>query len=389
MAERGLEQRTGVPKTFSISTSTTAVPQAQGSVTPQQLQFGVTGSTAPSFTSYSQGAYSRNTTGTGNKNFDLLLRLGQDYLKPHVEKAQTQAFYEGIRKAASGQTMAEIVGGESWMSKIFGDSNLIEGARIYSAQAQSNKWDVEVLNKMNGDWKAIPPDLITGNITGLVDDYLTGDAGTDNIIQQNVVKKLGTVFKAHTAAHYEYRQTEMYNSSVAAQASTLGSFQSVIGLANQGKLQSSDVEIGIMDLLNIFQPVEGQDKDSHLRAVTDSLTIAAQEGNFQGISLLLEHGDLPNLVGFDNAAKLTTSITKLAKEYKTSKGMDMYQPQLALFAAKARATGSLLAISIANVGPEITAIFLVFNFFWEILESKSRELSSRPFAAIHTGILVL
>ena len=62
---------------------------------------------------------------------------------------------------------------------------------------------------------------------------------------------------------------------------------------------------------------------------------------------------------------------------------------LALFAAKARATGSLLAISIANVGPEITAMFFVLSFFWTMLESKSRELSSNPLAAIHTGILVL
>ena len=79
------------------------------------------------------------------------------------------------------------------------------------------------------------------------------------------------------------------------------------------------------------------------------------------------------------------SLDGLSLSVSLAKVFNTYSLALLLFEARANATGSLFMISTAKVGPDITAIFLVFKLSFTIFDKSSSRDYSIPLDAIHIG----
>src|SRR5690606_33641123 len=140
MAERATSQPTGAPNreggltTFSFQVGnpvSLARPSKQGA----PLRGGVA-ATAPRGVPQISGAGITEAARVGAEDMENLLRFAGAVIGPRIEREQDAAYWEGVKKAASGQGIKEILDEQPWYSQIFGDTPMVQGARAYTAQSK-------------------------------------------------------------------------------------------------------------------------------------------------------------------------------------------------------------------------------------------------------------
>ncbi len=163
-----------------------------------------------------------------DQTFNVLMKMGQEILAPKVKEAREASFVNGMQKAAAGQAVADIVDEQPWYSKVFGPTDLVDGARAYTAttKAQEIATGIELampeLRKLSG------PEF-SAHVNKTLQDSRTGDGTADAMVANAVLKQMPSSMAAQAKNHYLYKQE-------------------VFTEAQRGAMQSALVNVGVVDM---------------------------------------------------------------------------------------------------------------------------------------------
>ena len=138
-SERGTGGQERGPSTFSFAPPGT--PQAQaneqavgtraGNVNPQASQQALTYQSPPP-----------------DKTFEAVIGFADKAFGEKLGEIKQEQFLRGMQQAASGEALTDIVNEQPWYSKVFGDSDVVEGARQYSALEKGAEFSTQLDQEM-------------------------------------------------------------------------------------------------------------------------------------------------------------------------------------------------------------------------------------------------
>lgn len=156
--------------------------------------------------------------------FAALAKLGSAVLRPAIEAERTAAFFQGQQKAAAGQAIQEIVDEQPWFSQMFGSTNLVDGARAYTASARAVSVATELETNMP-ELRKLGGDEFAQHANAQLQKSLTGDGATDAVIMQQYMQQLPSIMRSQTKANLAYK-TEVMGSGI--EANTYSNLQRVV-----------------------------------------------------------------------------------------------------------------------------------------------------------------
>ncbi len=162
-----------------------------------------------------------------DQTLNVLLRMGQDIIAPKLKEAREASFVDGMQRAAAGQAVADIVDEQPWYSKVFGPTDLVDGARAYTASTKASEIATGIelampeLRKMDGP-------AFSAHVSKTLGDSKTGDATADAMVATAVLKQMPHSMAAQAKNNYLYKQE-------------------VFTEAQRGAMQSALVNIGVLD----------------------------------------------------------------------------------------------------------------------------------------------
>ena len=229
--------------------------------------------------------------------FAVLMKLGGETIKPHLEAARTAAYVRGWQRAAQRQAVKEIADEQPWYSQLFGPTSLVDGARAYTASAK--------VASATADMEAKMPELRRmseeefGNYTAeLITKNPTGDSTTDLMVSQQLASALPIMMKAQAKEHLRYQQELLEESKLASNAGHLANLHAVTTRAREpGAVTDFGDVLKAMRVAsdNVFVRPPDMPKETHDKLVTQSLATAIAGGNMDAYGLAVESGYLDKL----------------------------------------------------------------------------------------------
>lgn len=193
-----------------------------------------------------------------------------------MEKDQREIL-QGMSMAAQGQAIDEIAQKDSWQNKIFGKTNLVDGAKAYYSANAGNKILQDIQDHMP-DLARVSPEEARAKIQERVAfGSNTGDAMTDYQVQQQVLQRLPGIFKTQAKLNYEYRQQTISDAQRQAFSSSIDvSGQNLQQMATDPNTSATDIAASVQSLREALLPVEGQDREAWEKNVHAMLLSQAQ-----------------------------------------------------------------------------------------------------------------
>lgn len=239
---------------------------------------------------------------------DFLGKVAGAQFGQMVKKAQEEAFVRGAAKAASGEAMVEIANSQPWYQSIFGDTAVVEGARAYTIKAGVARWTAEHINQMD-KLAERSPDEVPAYLTQSMQQYMTGDAATDQQLQAELLAQVPTLVKEHTKQHYALWQKRADSAASEAITNSLALFE---------QYSNGTIDVDPQGAANIMAGIEqsfalqpGMDPEAHYNRVSKAIMGAAATGQFKTISALGGLGYLDKLSAEDQV-ELNTRLRKAA-----------------------------------------------------------------------------
>lgn len=301
------------PVTFSAPPSQ-GVPTARGSVAAVAPRGGLQGVREAAVKMTDTSGYGQAFR-MNDRDIDELNKITAGVLGKKVEQAQTEAFWNGVKEAATGKALQDIIAEQPWYSQIFGDTQLVLGARAYTQQKILN----DTAQKLTQEMPALrrePPEAVVGKFVGALDAMMTGDATTDAILQTSAAQTLPLLLKQHAAEHYAYLQEETKKAQ----------FDSWLPMASQLQMQGeayanqtlteADFAAARMSALERIKPMAGQTPESYQSNMFTLYTKSAQDGNFHMVKLMDEQG-IRSFFTPEQQQKLDDQVYRFAQRAKS------------------------------------------------------------------------
>jgi hypothetical protein len=200
-----------------------------------------------------------------------------------------KSFLGGMQRAMAGEAVADIAAEQPWYSKLFGKSDVVEGARQYASNAQ-------ISDMMTGIEAAMPElaRMSQGETQGFFDkalsSALTGDAVTDVATTQAFVRQSPALMKAATKAQVGYMQRRASDAQMGAWGSAVTRLQSAGQAFADGTYNQEDFLKLKADMALTFQMPAGQDEDVYEKNLVKTITSAAYAGNLHAVNTMKELG---------------------------------------------------------------------------------------------------
>ncbi len=224
---------------------------------------------------------------------DILLKVGQSLLAPKLKELKINAYITGMQRAAQGEAVTDIVKEQPWYTKIFGDTDVVEGARAYTGHIAAQN-TVTALDERMRDLRKLPPAEATAAMTQAVKDGLTGDPGTDISIMSTLTQQLPLLMRRQAKEHYAYTQERAAGAQSAAFNAGAGGLQRA--LADPTSTAEDKAQARALFRSSV-QPVPGQDTEGWLGMQAKLLSEAALGGKFHVVHTILgDDGENPGLL---------------------------------------------------------------------------------------------
>lgn len=292
MAERAPTQPTGAPNrqggpaTFSFEVGK-PVSVAQGARQGAPVRIGYRRGETPPPPAIRGDASALRTVGGDDLN--VLLKFAGQVIQPKIEQEQNAAYWEGVKKAAAGQSIQEIKDEQPWYTKIFGDSSLVDGARAYTAQRGIDQSLAQATTAMP-DLRKYSTDQVTQQYVQMLEQNFTGDPVTDAMMKQYASQQLPVFLKQHAKEHYMYLQEQTRDAQFGAWMPAAQRLQAMgLGYA-QGTMTDEDMKVENAKFLASLAPLDGQDDEAYKKNLLAFYSKAAQDGNFHAVRLLEASG---------------------------------------------------------------------------------------------------
>lgn len=264
-----------------------------------------------------------------NPTLQLLQKVAGDALRSQLQKKRAEAFVEGMQRAANGEAVKDIAEGQPWYAHIFGESDVVEGARTYTTQARVSEAAAAIEDNMP-EVRKMDPDSAKGYFSELVSQHLTGDAATDAAVMQSFARTLPATMRRQAKEHYAWRQEEASRAESAAFMSAADLLQK---RATGDKQTDGEYAAEAVKLIAGMRPAVGRDVESWTKARTADVLNLAQAGKFHAVNAVRASG-LLDLLPADARTKIESAIDT-AENRTVSNKLFEYAPDIAKIAAEA------------------------------------------------------
>lgn len=223
----------------------------------------------------------------------VILKVAGSAMQGYIDEKKTQAFVQGMQRAANGEAIKDIANGQPWYSNIFGFSaDVVEGARVYTAHAKASDIAAAVEDSMPEVRKLDAPSA-QAYFSKLVKDNMTGDAATDAATLQSFARALPATMRRQTKEHYKWRQEEASN----AESQSIRAMANLVQTraANGDTQTMGEYQQNVLALVQATRPAEGRDVASWSAARTNNLLEMAQAGQFHAVNAFRNAGLLDML----------------------------------------------------------------------------------------------
>ena len=268
--------------------------------------------------------------GQDARNLDALLKLGNQILQPHIKAAQQAQFMEGMKRAAQGEALNDILDSQPWYTQIFGPSSASMGARAFTTQESISKFGAEMTRQMPNLIKQ-GPEALTKAAQESMQQHLSGDPLVDAAVMASYAEQLGPLMKQHATQSYIYGQKVAAEAQVRSWDAAFDNFQQVAAAAGnpEGGVSPADVDASFSNVLAALVPFGDQGDESYFNGVMTAVAGAAGKGNFHIINRLEQAGALKDLPP-DDQAKLQQHF-RAAGQRAVAEAMPHFALDVAMF----------------------------------------------------------
>jgi hypothetical protein len=267
--------------------------------------------------------------GQQDPTLGILMKLADAALAPRIAQAKAEAFVTGMQRAATGEAVKDIAEGQPWYTKIFGDSDVVEGARQYTAQAKAAEVAGAVEDSMH-EVRKLAPDKAHAYYSDLVAKTLTGDAATDISVMQSFSRTLPATMRRQAKEHYAWRQEQ----ASGAESSAVLANAALLQKRATADTQTTDEYVqNAVQFFASLKPAEGRDPESWTKARTKDLLQLAQAGQFHAINAIKGSGLLDQLHP-DQRTRVESAIDTAENRTVANKSFE-YAPEIGRIAGEA------------------------------------------------------
>jgi hypothetical protein len=230
-----------------------------------------------------------------------LMKLGGNLLAPAVKREQDAQFMQGMQRVAQGEAVKEIVDEQPWFSKIFGSTNLVDGARTYTAAAKAGAIATDLDNRMPEIAK-MPGQVFASHINDILDKSATGDGATDALVRQQFMSQMPEVMKRQARSHFMYQQEQMVEANRAYVGTAFAGLATADAMSRKpqnvgdnGSLPRSitddgDVLSAGVKALDVFNVPDGMDPKVHSKILSAEVVQSINNGSFAVFNMLESSG---------------------------------------------------------------------------------------------------
>ena len=279
---QGGEERGPSTFTFVPPDAVRTSPGVAGQAVP--VQMGMSGSVAPGLTTQAPGIDAAGA----DRTLQMLTKVGEDIMAPHMKKMREKQYLTGMQKAASGEAMSDIVNTQPWYTKIYGDGPLVEGARAYTVETTAGSWAAKQEQEME-KLRTHKPEAIPGMLAESMKALSTGDADTDAALQARVMSFAPQLIKRQTKEHYKWQQETISRQRVDA-IMTQGSLLNLAQTTSPGIYTPEEIQQRKDALMAVSTPAMGADPESWEKDLATSMGLMAEKGNFHAVAAFREAG---------------------------------------------------------------------------------------------------
>lgn len=273
-----------------------------------------------------------------NPTLDLLAKFGDSFVNQKLKEAKGRAFVSGMQKAMQGEAINDIVDEQPWYSRIFGQSDAVEGARQYLGNTRAQSVAIGMIDDMP-NLRKLHGDAAQSYFNDAVQKSMTGDPLADGAIMQHFTSVLPTVMKQQVKENFAYKQETAAASEAASFKAGAANLQRA-GSQTDGDIWSeADVNSQAQNFIAGLMPPQGRDFKSYQDSMMDNVINAAQAGQFHVLKAL--------------AAPVTDPATGNVHSF-----MDMFKPdqQQLIHKALERGANDLRTHGIDSYADQITQL---------------------------------
>lgn len=252
-----------------------------------------------------------------NPTLDILTKFGDAILRPKIEQAKQDAFFTGMQRAMQGEAVADIAKDQPWYSTIFGESDVVEGARAYKGSTVAST-TVTALEEQMPELRKLGPAEVQKRFHATVQGAMTGDRPTDAAVLRSLTSQLPSLMRRQAKEHYGWLQenaAEQESSAFKAGASRLQAAGK--GLADR-VTTPDEFDAITADFVRSVAPAMGRDEKNYKESMKDNLVSWAKGGQFHALNALKKSGFLEVLTTDQQeavAAAEKAGNAKLRAEY--------------------------------------------------------------------------
>jgi hypothetical protein len=166
-----------------------------------------------------------------NVMLKTLTRMAGDILQPKIEQARTDAFLSGMQRAATGEAVNEIVAEQPWYADLFGDTPVVEGARAFTSFSRVQAEAADIEGNM-AELRQLSPAEFQKKMGERMGKLQTGDAATDSMVMQSLMKEMPGLMKGHAKEHIGWQQDNYAKAARTGQLTASNRLKSVMSRFN-------------------------------------------------------------------------------------------------------------------------------------------------------------
>lgn len=293
------------------------------------------------------------------QTLDFLVQVGGAVLKPKIEQAKMERYVAGMQQAATGDAMQDIVERQPWYSRIFGDSDTVEGARAYTSEAVANK----LLLDMQADMprlREMDPGTVQAEYSRRMAAVLTGDKATDAAIMASLMRGMPAFMRLQAKEHYAWRQ-ERASAAESEAFRTHAATMQALGVPYQSGLVSDEDYAEAQRRFLLSQlPAAGRDPESWKKDMTARLIGAARDGQFHALNVLRSRPEegaptMLELLDDEQRVRVEAAITAAETRAKADAG-SRYMDRWAEIVARSKVLPQFGGLTAQQVRDQIDAL---------------------------------
>jgi hypothetical protein len=285
----------GLGQTPTFVPQVDAAPSIGGAGDPGRSRAQVLGGFGPAVR---PAQFMPSETGSPTAQFiaKTLARTGEAYSKD----AQTRNFLTGVQRAMAGEAVEDIAADQPWYSRIFGEADVVAGARAYKQEAN-------VQNLFAGFEREMPNlrQLSVEDANKFYSERLqasmTGHTATDAAIASSFMRSLPMFEKTRVKEQYAFMQQTAAAAQSEAVLSAAARVQTAAESWQRGTMATEDYLTVEAEVADIATGAQGQPLESWQTQRLQDFKFLAESGQFHALNSFEKLGIVQNLTAAQQA----------------------------------------------------------------------------------------